>query len=116
MTSHKLGGRAAGLQGQAGSTNGGEKKVGGWENKCKELIRCNRTDESNKFLLTMEGMSTFTVSNNKSRNSYRSLLEISAIRHDYQVKYCGSRSVKRRYQITPFIDMVDYEIIRSLAR
>ena len=54
---HKLGGRAAGLQGQVGSTNGGEKKGGGWKSKCKELIRRYRGDASNNFLFMMEGMS-----------------------------------------------------------
>ena len=52
---HKLGGRAAGPQGQVGSTNGAERRCGVWQTLCAELKRVNAGDAPNNFVRVLEG-------------------------------------------------------------
>ena len=55
LNPHKLGGRAAGPQGQVGSTNGAERRCRVWQELCRQLKNVNAGDAPNNFLRVLEG-------------------------------------------------------------
>ena len=50
LNPHKLGGRAAGPQGQVGSTNGAERRCRVWQDLYQQLKNVNAGDAPNNFL------------------------------------------------------------------
>ena len=55
LNPQKLGGRAAGPQGQVGSTNGAERRCRVWQELCRQLKNVNAGDAPNNFLRVLEG-------------------------------------------------------------
>ena len=51
----KLGGRAAGIQGQVGSTNGLEKRGGIWQEQWKALRKNHSENDRDNFVIMLEG-------------------------------------------------------------
>ena len=54
----KLGGRAAGIQGQVGSTGGLERRGGIWKQQRQALRAKHCQADQNNFLITLEGKVT----------------------------------------------------------